>query len=116
MSDYKTIPTSVIPALTSVRLYGETVEKVRVDHPEVPVLLPCVMTAIERTIENPTHVEKSYNNSYVFQDADSQNKSGDPLRVAVKIIDGTSGRVKSFYFASPNQSIVPIYRRPSDVE
>lgn len=112
MSDYKVIKTNVIPRFTEVRLYDETVEHVREGHPEVPLELPCVQTAVENAISNPTHVENSHANSVVFVDAHTTNRSGDPLRVPVKgIADTTSGRVKSVYFASTSSLVDPIWRR-----
>jgi len=111
VSDYKTIRTSVLPQITEVRLYNETVEKVRRGHPEIPVELPCIQTAVESAIVNPTHVERSYVNSFVYTDAGTTNAEGDPLRVPVKNITETSARVKSFYFASPPTEADVVYRR-----
>jgi len=81
--------------------FGRLEDHIRENHPEVPIHLPSIQTAVESAIANPSHVEASYGNSYIFVDQGSTNKSGDPLRVPVKMIDGTSsGRVKTAYFAS----------------
>lgn len=111
MSRYKTITVTVIPAITQVRIYEETVAHVREQHPEIPVELPSILYALEETIRNPTHIELSRPNSYVFVNFFATNKSGDPLRAPVKIIEGTSARVKTFYFASTTSAANIIWRR-----
>jgi hypothetical protein len=110
MSDFSTVSVSVIPEVTEVRLYDDTIEHVRTRHPEVPALLPSVEFAVFDTLRNPTHVEKSYESSYVFVNARATNRSGDPLRVPVKIVSGTSARVKSFYFATPSTKPTIVWR------
>lgn len=100
MSDFKIIATAVFSTVTEVRLYDETIEHIKEGHPEVPIELPSISAAVENTIVNPTHIEESHTNSYVFVDSLSTNSSGDPLRVPVKLVDGSSGVVKSAYFAS----------------
>lgn len=63
----------------------------------------------------PYYVEKSYNDSFVFVDAGSTNFSGDPLRIPIKQIVGTtSGRVKTFYYAATSDTADIIWRRQSD--
>jgi hypothetical protein len=94
-----------------VRLYADTVEHVRERHPEIPAELPSIQTAVERAIANPTRIESSYSDSYVYVDATSTNRSGDPLRVAVRRVEGTSGRVATFYFASAENQGNVVYRR-----
>lgn len=101
MSDpFEVIYTGVLPVLTEVRLYDSAISHVRQEHPEVPIYLPCIFTAVQTAIIKPTHVEASYGNSVVFVDADTTDASGNPLRIPIKIVDGTSGRIKTFYFAS----------------
>ena len=116
MSDFKIIITSVIPEVTSVRFYDETVLHVKEEHPEVPIELPSIEGAVNTTLTAPTQIERSHSNSYVFVHDGMTNKSGDPLRVPVKMIDGTtSGRIRTVYFASketPVQSIV--WRRDNE--
>jgi hypothetical protein len=103
--------TAVIPAITEVRLYAETEQHIRDDHPEVPVDLPSVHGAIQKAVETPTHIEQSYSNSYVYVDAGSTNASGDPLRVPVKVIsETTSARAKTAYFASTPAGATVIWR------
>jgi hypothetical protein len=101
MIGYKVISTSVFSGLTLVRLYDETIEKVEIEHSEIPVRLRCIQAAVENAIIEPTHIERSYGHSYVYTDATTTNASGDPLRVPIKVVEGTSGRVKTFYFAEP---------------
>ena len=109
MSEFKVISTSVIREVATVRIYEETIVHVKEEHPEVPIDLPSIEGAVAAAISEPTHIERSHSNSYVFVHDGMTNKSGDPLRVPVKIIEGTSGRVRTVYFASreaPAQSIV----------
>jgi hypothetical protein len=115
MTDYRVIKTGAIPAVTEVRLYDETLDHVREDHPEVPIELPCMASAVERAITQPTHVESSHGGSFVFVDEESTNASGDPLRVPVKPIVGTSARVRTVLFAeadTPDDKIVYRRKRP----
>jgi hypothetical protein len=93
-------------------VYNETIKHVEEEHPEIPANLPCIQTAVENAIIDPTHIELSYENSFVYTDAATTNASGDPLRIPIKGIEGTSsGRVKSFYFAAPPTEADVIYRR-----
>lgn len=114
MSDYAVISTRVVPAITEVRLYASTVEHVRERHPEIPAELPSIRSAVEKAISEPTHVERSHTGSYVYVDAGSTNRSGDPLRVVVRRIEGTSGRVATFYFASAENPGKVVYRRTNE--
>ncbi|MCF6122505.1 MULTISPECIES: hypothetical protein [Mesorhizobium] len=115
MTGYKVISTDAVPGLKEVRLYESTIEHVKTEHPEVPVELPSIEIAVGSAISNPTHVEKSYGNSVVFVDTESTNATGDPLRLPVKLVgDGTSGRVKTFYFAETTGDRELVYRRPDE--
>jgi hypothetical protein len=108
---FVTMKTTAIPAVTEVRLYAETEQHIREEHPEVPIDLPSVHGAIQKAVEAPTHVEESYANSYVYVDATSTNASGDPLRVPVKVVGtSTSARIKTVYFASTPSSANVIWR------
>jgi hypothetical protein len=108
---FKLITTNVLGTLTEVRIYSETVAHIQEEHPEVPILLPSIETAVTKTLQNPTHIEGSYGNSVVFVDSETTNSSGDPLRVPVKIINGTSGRLRTVYFATPSGPKNVIWRR-----
>jgi hypothetical protein len=108
---FKVIKTGILSQLTEVRFYDETVDHVKAEHPEIPIELPCVSTAVENAIVNPTHVESSYSNSYIYVDGGTTNASGDPLRVPVKGVSGNSGRVKTVYFASGNTTPNIIWKR-----
>lgn len=109
---FKKISTDVIDGLVEVRFYDETIAHIKEGHPEIPIELPCVTSAVEKAIVNPTVVEESYDNSFVFVDEETTNKSGDPLRVPVKVIEGTnSGRVKTAYFATSDEQKPVRYRR-----
>ena len=107
----KTFISTAIPEITHVRLYEETVEHVCENHPEIPAQLPSMTFAVEQAIVDPTHVEFSHAGAYVFVNTRAVNKSGDPLRVPVKIVEGTSGRIRTFYFASPSRPPKIVWRK-----
>jgi len=112
MSDeFTLIKTTVFSGVTEVRFYSDTLPHI-LEHEEIPILLPSVFGSIEQTIINPTHIESSYRNSYVFVNAETTNWSGDPLRIPVKIIEGTSGLLKTVYFASSSGVPNIVWRRP----
>lgn len=111
VTDYKVISTNKLSTLTEVRFYEETVSHVKEEHPEVPIELPCIATAVEGAIQNPSRIESSYGNSVIFVDTGTTNAKGEPLRVPVKHIAGTSGRVRTVYFASSNSTPSVIWRR-----
>jgi len=94
------IKTAVFSGVTDVRFYDETLDHIREEHPEVPILLPSIYGSVQQGIFQPTHIEVSYGNSFVFVDADTTNAWGDPLRIPVKMVEGTSGRIKTVYFAT----------------
>lgn len=108
---YTLIATAVIPELTEVRLYDETVDKVRRGHPEVPAHLPSLVAAVTNALANPALVERIDGGNYVYIDTGTTNASGDPLRVPVKRIARSSGRVKSFYFASSERAARVVWRK-----
>jgi hypothetical protein len=108
--EFTLIKTAVFSGVTEVRFYDETIAHIQ-EHEEIPILLPSLFGSIERVIANPTHVETSYGNSYVFVDTETTNASGDPLRIPVKIIEGTSGRLRSVYFASAGGVPNIVWRR-----
>jgi hypothetical protein len=117
--DYKVVTTSVIPlVVTQVRLYDDVFKHVKEHHgdedfarsPSFP--LPCIVDAVGTAIMRPTFIEQKHDSSIVFVDTGSTNASGDPLRVAVKIVEGTSGRVRTFFFASSNASPNIIWSKP----
>lgn len=110
--DYKTIKTDVFSNVTEVRLYDETIEHIKEEHKELPIDLPCVQEALTSAIKSPTSIEESYNDSYVYVDAETTNASGDPLRVPVKRIDGgKSARVKTAFFASTDDDAPVVWSR-----
>lgn len=111
MPDFRTIPTKVIGNVSEVRFYEETVQHVRENHPEVPIILPCVQNAVENAISSPTHVEASHSNSYVYVDAGTTNASGDPLCVPVKSVHENSARVKTVYFAERPAGAKIVWRK-----
>lgn len=102
MTEYRIIPTQIIQTLTEVRLYEETLEHIREQHPEIPSYFPYFPSfeqAIVHAVTQPTTVEQHYVNSYTFVGT-STNFVGHPIRVPVKIVQGTSGRVATVFFAN----------------
>ncbi len=111
MSDnHRRILTNVIPAITEVLLYEETIEHVMQNHPEF-MLLPSIIQAVEKTVVNPTSVFQRSASTFVYSDDNTTNHSGDPLLVPVKVVQGTSGRVRTFYFASTENFANVIWRK-----
>ena len=111
MSDnHRRILTNVIPAITEVLLYEETIEHVMQNHQEF-ILLPSIIQAVERTVVNPTSVFQRSASTFVYSDDNTTNHSGDPLLVPVKVVQGTSGRVRTFYFASMENFANVIWRK-----
>ncbi len=111
MTGFIIIKTDTISSVTEVHLYDETLDHIKEEHPEIPVGLPCVTGAIASAISDPTHVETSYSNSYVYVDGNTTNATGDPLRVPVKVVGETSARVRTAYFASSESSEKIIWRK-----
>ncbi len=110
-SDFIELPVSSFSPLSHIRLYRETIEKVLKFHPEVPAELPSILIAVSQCVAEPSFVAKSYGSSYVFGDEQSTNRSGLPLLVAVKVVDQSFGRVRSFYFARPPMAVNILWRR-----
>jgi hypothetical protein len=109
--EYIIISTNIVPEVQTVRLYQETMTHIIEQHPEVPFELPSLTNAITGAITSPTHVEISRQATYVFVDAESTNAAGDPLRVPVKVVEGTSGRIVTAYFATTTIVREIIWRR-----
>ena len=105
------IRTAIIRNVTEVRFYDDTIKKIRLAHPEVPIELPSILSAVARAIMYPSRVEQSHSNTYVYVDVNSTNSSGQPLRVPVRLVSGTSGRVTSVYFARGPAASFIIWRK-----
>lgn len=107
---YTLIKTTVFPGVDEVRFYDETLDHILEEHPEVPILLPSIFKAVQQTIANPTHIETSTTraNSFVFVDAQTTDAVGGHLRIPVRMVAGTSGRITTTYFAeiTGNRNIV----------
>jgi len=111
------VETGVIPDITSVRIYDSTLHHVVVHHPEINrnVYLPSFQEAISKAIKNPSYVESNANTrSYVFVDNDTTDVRGQPLRVPVKVVSETSGRMKTAYFAEKTNPGPLLYKRNND--
>jgi len=112
VEDYLLIQTHATESVTEVRLYDETLDHIAEEHPEIPVYLPSIQTAIVSAIQSPTHIEQSQHvGAFVFVDAGSTDAFGNPLRVPLKPIAGTSALVKTSFFGKPNYTPTIIWRR-----
>ena len=101
--DFDAIQTNIIPEVTHVRLYLDTSRHIRERHPEVA--LSAGMTTIVDTIENPTEVYSSSTDphgSYIYV-SKNNTLEDHPLTVPVKVVEGTSARVKTAYYNSGTQ-------------
>ena len=102
MSDeYTNIPVVGLPNLTEVRLYDETLEHIA-EHAEFRLQLPSQQTALVEAIANPNRAHDSTSDpgQSVVLVSESFTYFGDPVHVPVKIVEGTSGRVRTAYFSS----------------
>lgn len=106
MTDYIKIETSAVEVVTEVLLYDETIAKVAIGHPEVPYHLPSMAEAVTKAIKQPTRVNRNRPKSVVYIDDATTNAGGNPLVVPCRIVEGTSARVASFYFASSEKTEV----------
>ena len=115
MSDqYTLIKTVVFAGVTDVRFYPQVLDHIREEHPDVPILLPSLLEALSRTIANPTHVEISASNasSFVFVDSETTNWSGNAFRIPIRMVEGTSGRITTAFFADTIGTRNIVWRRP----
>ena len=69
------------------------------------------LSDIFETASNPTSVFQRSASTFVYSDDKTTNHSGDPLLVPVKVVQGTSGRVRTFYFASTENFATVIWRK-----
>jgi hypothetical protein len=97
---YIKIKTSAVAVVTEVLLYDETMAKVASGHREVPLELPSMAEAIKKAVINPTRTKQNRPRSVVYIDDATTNAGGDPLIIPCRIVEGTSARVTSIYFAS----------------
>lgn len=59
----------------------------------------------------PNNLPAGRTGQLVFVDDKSTNRSGQPLLVPIKIVDGTSARVSTVFFAEANTAAVVIYNK-----
>jgi hypothetical protein len=114
---YILFKTSVIPEVTEVRVYSETLDHVQENHPELGGIfpqLPMATSGVGVAYVDPTHVENPRPGAYVFVDATSTNAEGDPLRAPVKVIENTSALAKTFYFAETTGNANIVWRKDED--
>jgi len=108
---YHIVKTAAFPLITEVRIYDETLDHIRENHPEVPIDFPSLMDGLSNTICHPTHVESGKRtDTFVFVSVENTNASGDPFRVPIKVIEGTSGLLKTAFFATPENPLPVVWR------
>ena len=106
-TEYWEIVSTAVPEVSRIRLYRKTVEHIEERHPEVvdTVGIEGVISAINA----PTRVLESSTNpaqAFVFV-SDTIKYESNPLHVPVKVVEGTSARVRTAYFVSgPSTSAV----------
>jgi hypothetical protein len=90
------------PQLTEARLYDETLEHIAQSHAEFQLQLPSQQTALVDAVANPTALYDSTTapGKSVVLVSESFTHLDDPVHVAVKLVEGTSGRVQTAYFSS----------------
>lgn len=96
---FRVIETTATDRVTEVRFYESTAEHIESEHPEFPYL-PCVDGAVDGALAQPHRVYESnppHVNSFKYVSEDT-TFSGNPMVVAVKVIEGTSALVKTVYF------------------
>jgi hypothetical protein len=102
--NYKVITSTAIAAISTVRLYDETVSTILKKHPEVGALADPI-EATSNTVARPSRVHSSTTapgKAFVFVN-DAHTYQGHALAVPVKVIEGTtSGRVVTAYFRDRN--------------
>ena len=111
--DFQSFQTNIIPAITEVRLYKSTIQHV-IEHHEEFLVLPSIIQAVGDTVVNPTRVAQREKDVFVYTNGNTTNRSGKPLQVPVKIVQGTSARVRSFYYASTTISDTVIWGGSDD--
>ena len=104
-TNYWEVISTTIPAVSSVRLYPETVNHIGERHAEVVDTVG--VEGILETVSNPTRILESGTDpeqSLVFV-SDSVKYLDNPLFVPVKLVEGTSARVRTAYFFNCDSSV-----------
>lgn len=99
---YTEIETGAINEVASVRVYDETIHHMGDAHPELRNFIPSLEFALHDTISRPTEVyagNPPHTNAFKFRSSNHLH-GGNPLVVAVKVVEGTSGLCKTAYFPS----------------
>ena len=98
---YTSVPVPGFPGLTDVRLYDSTLEHIREEHSEFRLLLPSHVEGIKEGLSKPTAIHDSGTQakSFVFVSNKFTNQDND-IHIAVRHVEGTSGRVQTAYFSS----------------
>ena len=113
-SGYLWIASTAVPSgISEVRLYRETWEHIREEHPEVETVGEM---GVLQALQSPSQVFVSStrpDRSVVFV-SDNVTYRDNPLRVPVKRVDGTSGRVSTAYFSGSSYDGDLLWERDDD--
>ena len=101
--EFKVVATNVIPQVSQVLCYDETIPHISSEHVEFQNFIPTLEHAIHDTIISPTHVVQSntaiHSTSFKYCSTDHR-RGNNHLVVAVKVVEGTSALLKTAYFTS----------------
>lgn len=103
------VSTGIIPSVTQVYCYEETLPLIAEKHPELDPLVPSLEHAIHDTIAAPTKVLQSNTEIHTagYRFASTNHRRGEQhLVVAVKVIEGTSALLKTAYFTAATAGTV----------
>lgn len=112
---FRVVTTSAITQVEQVRCYDETLEHIASEHPEFTNFVPSLEHAVHDTIAAPTSVLASnsaiHANSYKYV-SERHSRGNSHLVVAVKVLEGTSGLLKTAYFTGEYSGEV-VYEEPA---
>lgn len=112
---FRVVATNAIAQVEQVRCYDETLEHIANEHPEFTNFVPSLEHAVHDTIAAPTAVLASnstiHANSYKFV-SERHSRGNSHLVVAVKVLEGTSGLLKTAYFTGEHSGEV-VYEEPA---
>ncbi len=97
---YREISSNALPEVTIVRLYASTEQKIETEHEFGDGLTQAPIDMVVDTISNPTDVYASTGypeGNYIFTSVNN-TYGGNRCIVPVKVIEGTSARVKTALF------------------
>jgi hypothetical protein len=90
------------PGLTLVSLYHSTLQHIAEEHAEFKLQLPSLRLGLEMAIARPSSIFDSTTNpgGSVVIASNAITYFGAPVRIPIRLVEGTSGRVVTAYFDS----------------